>query len=284
MSNTNLFYAQPPIDNEIYYPTDDTHGFFTSGRDFESISTNHLYTEDERNTLATYESLEYMPTQSRAYRCWLKNQSRCDSDWDRWLMMSFIGVTVGLLGFVMHQLIDLLSELKWSVAERLLNSVGLVACWGFVLSFSLLCILCSSGIVVLLRPSAAGSGLPELIGFLNGTVVRHIFNIKTLVVKFFSCVLAVGGGFPVGPEGPMIHMGSLVGAGLSQFKSDTLRIRLPFFERFRNPEDRRNFISAGAAAGVASAFGAPVGGLLFSMEEVSSFWNLKLSWQTFTCW
>ena len=44
---------------------------------------------------------------------------------------------------------------------------------------------------------------------------------------------------------------------------------------------RRNFISAGAAAGVASAFGAPVGGLLFSMEEVSSFWNMKLSWQTF---
>ena len=47
------------------------------------------------------------------------------------------------------------------------------------------------------------------------------------------------------------------------------------------PFARRNFISAGAAAGVASAFGAPVGGLLFSMEEVSSFWNMKLSWQTF---
>jgi chloride channel 7 len=58
---------------------------------------------------------------------------------------------------------------------------------------------------------------------------------------------------------------------------------LPFFERFRNSEDRRNFISAGAGAGIASAFGAPVGGLLFSMEEVSSFWNMKLSWQIFFC-
>ena len=47
--------------------------------------------------------------------------------------------------------------------------------------------------------------------------------------------------------------------------------------------NRRNFISAGAAAGVASAFGAPVGGLLFSMEEVSSFWDMKLSWQIFFC-
>ncbi len=41
----------------------------------------------------------------------------------------------------------------------------------------------------------------------------------------------------------------------------------------------RDFISAGAAAGIASAFGAPVGGLLFAMEEVSSFWKNKLSWQ-----
>ena len=46
---------------------------------------------------------------------------------------------------------------------------------------------------------------------------------------------------------------------------------------------RRNFVSAGAAAGVSSAFGAPVGGLLFSMEEVSSFWTTTLSWQIFFC-
>jgi chloride channel 7 len=75
----------------------------------------------------------------------------------------------------------------------------------------------------------------------------------------------------------------LIGAGLSQFRSSTLKLNLPYFQRFRNPEDRRNFISAGAGAGVASAFGAPVGGLLFAMEEVSSFWNMKLSWQIFFC-
>ena len=63
----------------------------------------------------------------------------------------------------------------------------------------------------------------------------------------------------------------------------TFECTLPFFSRFRNSEDRRNFISAGAAAGIASAFGAPVGGLLFAMEEVSSFWNLKLSWQVLFC-
>ena len=46
---------------------------------------------------------------------------------------------------------------------------------------------------------------------------------------------------------------------------------------------RRNFLTAGAGAGVSAAFGAPVGGLLFAMEEVSSFWSDKLGWQTFFC-
>ena len=93
-------------------------------------------------------------------------------------------------------------------------------------------------------------------------------QVQTLIVKFLSCAFAVGCGMPVGYEGPMIHLGSLVAAGMSQFKSATFECSLPCFSRFRNSEDRRNFISAGAAAGIASAFGAPVGGLLFAMEEV----------------
>ena len=250
----------------------------------KSTNTNHKYSERERALLGSYESQDYLPPHSHIYTSWLAGQ-QFRTDWDRWLMMGLIGFLTGITGFFLHQIIDLIADTKWDIAKYYISSTSSQYATGWVLSilYSSLMVLLSVTVVVFLRPSAAGSGMPELIGFLNGTFLRHIFNVKTYLVKFLSCALAVGGGMPVGPEGPMIHLGSIVGAGLSQFKSKTLGVRLPFFERFRNPEDKRNFISAGAAAGIASAFGAPVGGLLFAMEEVSSFWNLKLSWQVLFC-
>ena len=55
----------------------------------------------------------------------------------------------------------------------------------------------SSVIIVYFRPSAGGSGIPELIAFLNGTSIRHIYNVRTLLAKFTSCAFAVSAGWQV---------------------------------------------------------------------------------------
>lgn len=53
-----------------------------------------------------------------------------------------------------------------------------------------------------------------------------------------------------------------------------------FFEKFdKNEGKRREIISASCAAGVAVSFGAPVGGTLFSLEEVSFFFPPKVMWR-----
>ncbi|KAF1412934.1 Chloride channel protein B, partial [Spheniscus magellanicus] len=226
-------------------------------------------------------------------------------EWDRWLLMGLIGTAVGMLGFLIHQIIDSLIKLKWDLVENYLQvskrngtwSMGtdvviylstgqdgnIHMTWLCALGSGLAMVVLSSGSVLFFCPAGSPSGLPEIIGYLNGTSIQHLFNIKTFLGTFVSCVLAVASGLFCGPEGPMIHLGALLGCGLSQLQSDTLGVHLPIFTRFRNSADKRSFITAGAGAGIASVFRAPIGGLLFTLEEVSSFWDIRLAWQTFFC-
>ena len=107
---------------------------------------------------------------------------------------------------------------------------------------------------------------------------------RTLVIKFIGCLLAVGSGLPAGPEAPMIHLGAMCGRAISAHDSllAWLGKKIPPLEKvlilFRNERDARDFVTAGTAAGVASAFGAPVGGVLFALEELSSSWTPSLTY------
>lgn len=51
----------------------------------------------------------------------------------------------------------------------------------------------------------------------------------------------------------------------------------------RNEAKKREILSAAAAAGVSVAFGAPIGGVLFSLEEVSYYFPMKTLWRSFFC-
>jgi len=101
----------------------------------------------------------------------------------------------------------------------------------------------------------------------------------TFFVKFASCALAVASGLPIGPEGPLVHMGAIIGSAVSSMHSVTLGLDLGVFKHLRGNHHRRDFVTAGVAAGITSAFHAPIGGLLFAMEEVSSFWHMELGMQ-----
>ncbi|XP_063155341.1 chloride channel protein C-like [Candoia aspera] len=231
---------------------------------------------------SAHESLDYLPSHSNIYKKWLQEQAY-RTDWDRWLVMGATGTAVGILGFLIHQIIDYLIRLKWGLVEDYLQKGNFHMTWIYMLGIGLVMIILSSGLVVFFCPTGAPSGLPEVIGFLNGASIQQIFNNRTLVGTFGSCVLAVASGLFCGPEGPMIHLGAIIGYGLSHFQPKILRIYFPSVIRFWNTADRRNFVTAGAGAAIASVFHAPMGGLLFILEEVASFWDIKLAWQTFFC-
>ncbi|KAF2086452.1 putative voltage-gated chloride channel [Saccharata proteae CBS 121410] len=121
--------------------------------------------------------------------------------------------------------------------------------------------------------SAAGSGVAEVRVILSGFVLHGYLGVKTLVIKTIGIILSVASGLSVGKEGPYVHIATCIG-----------NISCRLFSKYNhNDGKRREVLSAAAASGVAVAFGAPIGGVLFSLEEVSYYFPPKTLFRTFFC-
>ncbi|KAI1896085.1 hypothetical protein AGOR_G00091170 [Albula goreensis] len=203
----------------------------------------------------------------------------------RWVVCGLIGLLTGLIACFIDIVVENLAGVKYLVVKQNIEKFTEVG--GLSISLILWAVLNStfvlvgSVIVASLQPIAAGSGIPQIKCYLNGVKIPRVVRLKTLVVKVCGVICSVVGGLAVGKEGPMIHSGAVVAAGVSQGRSTSLKKDFKIFEYFRRDTEKRDFVSAGAAAGVSAAFGAPVGGVLFSLEEGASFWNQMLTWRIF---
>ncbi|CAL8098676.1 unnamed protein product [Calicophoron daubneyi] len=147
--------------------------------------------------------------------------------------------------------------------------VGYLCYFLFALLFSGVCVL----LVRMFAPYACGSGIPEIKTILGGFIIRGYLGKWTLLVKSLGMILGVGAGLSLGKEGPMVHMAACVGNILAHF----------FPKYGKNEAKKREILSASAAAGVAVAFGAPIGGVLFSLEEASYYFPMKTMFRSFFC-
>uniref|UniRef100_UPI0037E94EED H(+)/Cl(-) exchange transporter 6 n=1 Tax=Semicossyphus pulcher TaxID=241346 RepID=UPI0037E94EED len=245
--------------------------------------------EDEILPRKDYESLDYDRCINEPYVEVLEgmdNKKARKYEAVRWLMVFAIGVTVGLVGLFVDFFVRLFTKIKFTLVSDSIEKCTDKGCLALslleLLSFNMTFVFIAS-MLVLIEPVAAGSGIPEIKSYLNGVKIPGIVRLRTFLCKATGVLFSVAGGLFVGKEGPMIHSGAIVGAGLPQFQSITFK-RIKFdFPYFRSDRDKRDFVSAGAAAGVAAAFGAPIGGTLFSLEEGSSFWNQALTWKVLFC-
>ncbi|KFY32290.1 hypothetical protein V493_00340 [Pseudogymnoascus sp. VKM F-4281 (FW-2241)] len=120
---------------------------------------------------------------------------------------------------------------------------------------------------------AAGSGVAEVKVILSGFVLHGFLGVKTLITKTCALILSVASGLSLGKEGPFVHIAACLG-----------NISCRLFNKYDyNDGKRREILSAAAASGVAVAFGAPIGGVLFSLEEASYFFPAKTLFRTFFC-
>lgn len=78
--------------------------------------------------------------------------------------------------------------------------------------------------MVYYEPMAAGSGIPEVKCYLNGLSIPRLLEMKTLICKAIGIIFACSAGLPLGKEGPMVHIGAIVAAGISQVSSTLLNL------------------------------------------------------------
>ncbi|HIK06257.1 MAG TPA: chloride channel protein [Trichormus sp. M33_DOE_039] len=154
------------------------------------------------------------------------------------------GTGMGVVTF--HYLIELIHQLM------LENLMGVIGVWG---AWALACVPMLGGLVVGLmrwRTQDFGPGLSSLIAASDGTEIKRQLR---PVTKMLAASVSLGSGASLGPEGPSVEIGANFGMLLSLI----LQV---------SQEKRRLLLGAGAAAGLAAGFNAPIAGVFFALEVV----------------
>src|SRR5271168_3378451 len=167
------------------------------------------------------------------------------------LLAPIAGAAAGILGA--------LFRLALARADRLRAGFVVWTHGQNVAGFLLVVTACASATAIaawLVRrfsPDASGSGIPHVEAVLAGRVPQAPFVL--IPVKFLGGLLAIGAGLALGREGPSVQMG----ASVSHLVGKIFR---------RNWADCRVLLAAGAGAGLATAFNAPIAGAIFVLEEL----------------
>ncbi|XP_043463129.1 H(+)/Cl(-) exchange transporter 5 isoform X2 [Leptopilina heterotoma] len=229
--------------------------------------------------------------------------------WSGWLCVLFVGLFTGVAAGVIDIGASWMTDLKFGICPEAFWLNKEQCCWSynetnfdgencsqwltwpevfkqskegtgsdfisylFYVAWALLFASLSASLVRMFAPYACGSGIPEIKTILSGFIIRGYLGKWTLIIKSVGLILSVSAGLNLGKEGPMVHIACCIGNIFSYL----------FPKYGRNEAKKREILSAAAAAGVSVAFGAPIGGVLFSLEEVSYYFPLKTLWRSFFC-
>ncbi|XP_069774261.1 LOW QUALITY PROTEIN: chloride channel protein-like [Narcine bancroftii] len=139
--------------------------------------------------------------------------------------------------------------------------------------YPLALILFSSLFCQMVSPQAVGSGIPELKTIIRGAVLHEYLTLRTFVAKTVGLTAALSAGFPLGKEGPFVHIASICATLLSKllcFLSG--RREEPFYLR-------SDILTVGCAIGISCCFGTPLAGVLFSIEVTCSHFGVRNYWR-----
>lgn len=168
------------------------------------------------------------------------------------LLSLIVGILAGVAGTYFEKAVHFVSETR---TEWLKSEIGnVLPLWLAAFIISALLAFIGYFLVHRFAPEAAGSGIPEIEGAMDG--IRPVRWWRVIPVKFFGGMGALGSGMVLGREGPTVQMGGAIGRMIT----DIFRVK--------NDDARHSLLASGAAGGLAAAFNAPLAGIMFVVEEM----------------
>ncbi|XP_078498669.1 chloride channel protein ClC-Kb-like [Lissotriton helveticus] len=194
---------------------------------------------------------------------------------DDWYFLFALGVIMALISFTMDFTVSrLLNAHRWLYQEigeghMLLKYLSWIVYPIALSSFS-------TGFAQSITPHSGGSGIPELKTILSGVILEEYLTIKNFGAKVvgLTCTLAAGSTIFLGKVGPFTHLSSMIAVYLGRMRSSVTG-------EYENKSKQYEMLVAAAAVGVSTVFGAPISGVLFSVEVMSSHFAVKDYWRGF---
>ncbi|XP_060092913.1 chloride channel protein 1 [Heteronotia binoei] len=189
-----------------------------------------------------------------------------------WIFLVLLGLVMALVSWgVDYASAKSLQAYKWIYKEMGPSIPMQFLVW---VTYPLILILFAALFCQLVSPQAVGSGIPELKTIMRGVVLKEYLTPKAFVAKVVALTAGLGSGIPVGKEGPFVHIASICAAVLSKFMSI-------FCGVYENVHRQLDLLAAACAVGVGCCFGAPLGGVLFSIEVTSTYFAVRNYWRGF---
>jgi hypothetical protein len=125
------------------------------------------------------------------------------------------GIVTGMFAVGLSRAVHHAFEAKNAFIQTVLDQPGPAAArlwtaFGWHALYSSALVALAVALVQYWAPQAAGAGVTLVMAYLNGNHVPNLLRLRTLVTKFVGTICSVSAGLPMGPEGPMVHIGACV--------------------------------------------------------------------------
>ncbi|NXY12082.1 CLCKB protein, partial [Pteruthius melanotis] len=231
--------------------------------------------EEEERVLVSEHSWRPCPTARRRLRgCleWVKRQLfRVGEDW---YFLFILGVLMATISFTMDIIVArLYAAHTWLYRE--IGDIGVLKYLSWTLYPTALAAF-STGFSQSITPHSGGSGIPELKTILMGVVLEDYLAIQNFGAKVvgLTCTLVCGSTVFLGKVGPYVHISAMAAAYLGKMRTTVTR-------EYENKFKQHEMLVAAQAVGVATVFGAPISGVLFSIEVMSPHFAVRDYWRGF---